>query len=65
MTSDLNRRQLLLAGASAWVGMGAANRLLAQPKGEPRRSFSSSRVRASPIPSSPARATSLASPRPS
>jgi len=37
MTSDLNRRQLLLAGASAWVGVGAANRLLAQPKGEPKK----------------------------
>jgi type 1 glutamine amidotransferase len=37
MTSDLNRRQLLLAGASAWVGMGAANRLLAQPKGESKK----------------------------
>jgi uncharacterized protein len=37
MTSDLNRRQLLLAGASAWVGVGAANRLLAQPKGESKK----------------------------
>src|ERR1700678_2041935 len=37
MTFDLNRRQLLLAGGSAWVGMGAANRLLAQPKGEAKK----------------------------
>jgi len=37
MTSDLNRRQLLVAGASAWVGVGAANSLLAQPKGEPKK----------------------------
>jgi type 1 glutamine amidotransferase len=37
MTSDLNRRQLLLAGASAWIGVGAASRLLAQPKGETKK----------------------------
>jgi type 1 glutamine amidotransferase len=33
MSSDLNRRQWLLAGGAAWLGAGTMNRLLAQPKG--------------------------------
>jgi type 1 glutamine amidotransferase len=33
MSSDLNRRQWLLTAGAAWMGAGAMNRLLAQPKG--------------------------------
>ena len=33
MSCDLNRRQLLLAAGAGWLGAGAINRLLAQPKG--------------------------------
>jgi uncharacterized protein len=33
MSSDLNRRQWLLAAGAAWLGAGSMNRLLAQPKG--------------------------------
>jgi uncharacterized protein len=33
MNCDLNRRQLLLAAGAGWLGAGAMNRLLAQPKG--------------------------------
>jgi type 1 glutamine amidotransferase len=33
MARDLNRREWLLAGGAAWLGAGAMNRALAQPKG--------------------------------
>ena len=33
MRCDLNRRQLLMAAGAGWLGAGAMNRLLAQPKG--------------------------------
>ena len=37
MYTGLNRRQLLVAGASALIGAGAASRLLAKPKGESKK----------------------------
>jgi uncharacterized protein len=33
MSRDLNRREWLLAGGAAWLGVGAMSRALAQPKG--------------------------------
>ena len=37
MSSDLNRRQWLLAAGAAWLGAGSINRLLAQPKGASKK----------------------------
>jgi type 1 glutamine amidotransferase len=37
MSQEWNRREWLLAGASSWLGIGAASRLLAQDKGETKR----------------------------
>jgi uncharacterized protein len=37
MSSDLNRRQMLLAAGAAWLGTGSINRLLAQPKGASKK----------------------------
>ena len=59
MSSDLNRRQLLLAGGAAWLGVGAMGQCLwPSPRESPRRSSSSPRARAFSTRSSPARATS-------
>jgi len=37
MSWDLNRRQWLVAGGSAWLGAGAMGRVLAQPKGDTKK----------------------------
>jgi type 1 glutamine amidotransferase len=37
MSCDLNRRQWLLAGGAAWLGIGSMRRLLAQPKGTSKK----------------------------
>jgi type 1 glutamine amidotransferase len=37
MSREWNRREWLLAGAASWLGVGAANRILAQDKGETKK----------------------------
>ena len=37
MSLDLNRRQLLLAGAAAWLGTGAMADCAPQPKGATKK----------------------------
>jgi uncharacterized protein len=37
MSRDLNRRELLIAGGAAWLGIGEMGRALAQPKGDTKR----------------------------
>lgn len=37
MSSELTRRDLLLAGGAAWLGSGAMNRVLARPQGPTRK----------------------------
>jgi uncharacterized protein len=37
MRPVLNRRELILAGGAAWLGLGGMNRLLAQPKGSTKK----------------------------